>query len=359
LHGCRYTPGRKRSVRQLAACAFLLEDHDDSKVARKGAAAALTHMSGRWAWVLATVALTRPLGVGLAQQPDLPTFRSQVNYVELPVRALDSKGSFVRDLTQADFQIFEDGKLQTIVDFALVDLPLPVRGATPQPAAAETAPPRSSNPAAVQVDGRMYLLVLDDDRVRPEYSLQFKRIVSGFVRDHMGAGDVAGIVFTSGAKGQDFTADRRLLLAAIDGFIGRYDGDIPRQSAVQLGVSSLGAPLDDELRARATLKTIEDISGAMANVKQRRKAVIYVSPTLGCALSGQTRPDRPPPVLPVDPLSRNPASEGSGKRPPGASHDSVRRHDLDDRAGRDAIRRQRLCDRPSRPAESDMGQPED
>ena len=270
-------------------------------------------MSGRWAWLLAAVALTRPLGVGLAQQPAVPTFHSQINYVELPVRALDSKGSFVRGLTQADFQIFEDGQLQTIADFAVVDLPLPVRGAPPQEAATEpTVPPSSTS--AVQVEGRMYLLVLDDSRVTPQYSSPFKRIVSGFVRDHMGVGDVAGIVFTSGAKGQDFTADRRLLLAAIDGFIGRFDGDIPRQSALQLAMSNLGAPVDDELRARATLKTIEDISRAMANVRQRRKAVIYVSATLGCAVSGQARPDTPPPVFPVDPLSTNPASEGESGR---------------------------------------------
>jgi VWFA-related protein len=271
-------------------------------------------MSRRWAVFLAVVAGLQWLGVGLAQQPAVPTFRSQINYVELPVRALDSKGSFARGLTQADFQVFEDGQPQTIVDFALVDLPLPVRGATPQAAAIQPAVPPSSPSAALPVEGRMYLLVLDDDRVRPEYSLQFQRIVSGFVRDHMGTGDAAGIVFTSGAKGQDFTADRRLLLAAIDGFIGRYDGDIPRQSALQLGVSSLGAPLDDELRARATLKTIEDVSRAMANVKQRRKAVIYVSATLGCALSGQARPDTPPPIFPVNPLATNPASEGESGR---------------------------------------------
>ena len=213
---------------------------------------------------------------------------------------------------QADFQVFEDGKLQTIVDFALVDLPLPVRSAPPQEAAAKTVMPLSANFTALQVDGRMYLLVLDDYRVRPQYSSQFKRIVGGFVRDHMGDGDVAGVVFTSGAKGQDFTADRRLVIAAIDGFMGRYDADIPRQSATQGAISRLGAPVDEELLARATLKTIGDISKAMAEVKQRRKAVIYVSATLGCVVSRQVRPDRP--TLRINPLDTNPASEGESGR---------------------------------------------
>jgi hypothetical protein len=50
-----------------------------------------------------------------AQTPQsAPTFRSEINYVELTVRVLDAKGGFVRDLQQSDFQIFEDGARQEI-----------------------------------------------------------------------------------------------------------------------------------------------------------------------------------------------------------------------------------------------------
>jgi hypothetical protein len=51
-----------------------------------------------------------------AQQPapSQPTFRTGINYVELPVRVIDRKGNFVRDLKPADFQVFEDGRQQDI-----------------------------------------------------------------------------------------------------------------------------------------------------------------------------------------------------------------------------------------------------
>jgi VWFA-related protein len=238
-----------------------------------------------------------------AQQP--PTFRAEINYVELPVRVLDGKGNFIRDLARGDFQIFEDGKPQTIADFTLIDLPLPARGMPLLSAVTEGVPSPVAGPAAPEVEGRLYLIVLDDLRVRPQYSSQLKRVAGGFIRDHMGAGDVAGIVFTSGIRGQDFTADRTLLVKAIDAFVGRADADIPR-----LSISSpYGAPLDDELAGRATLKTIADISKSMAAVKRRRKAVIYVSVSLGCAVARQLKRDTPPPIA-----EGNMASEGESGR---------------------------------------------
>lgn len=45
---------------------------------------------------------------GAARQPPTPTFRLDVEYVEVDVLATDSKGNFVRDLTREDFQIVED-----------------------------------------------------------------------------------------------------------------------------------------------------------------------------------------------------------------------------------------------------------
>src|SRR5438094_3502642 len=81
---------------------------------------------------LSVLAMTTVVG---GQQP--PNFRTEISFVELPVRVLDGKGNFVRDLGRADFQVFEDGKPQTIAEFTLVDLPLPARGAPLRNTAAE------------------------------------------------------------------------------------------------------------------------------------------------------------------------------------------------------------------------------
>ena len=61
---------------------------------------------------------------GAAPEPQNPTFRLQVEVVEMDVRVTDAKGNFVRNLTKDDFQIFEDGKEQTVTTFSLVDIPI-------------------------------------------------------------------------------------------------------------------------------------------------------------------------------------------------------------------------------------------
>src|SRR5687768_5229001 len=86
--------------------------------------------------------LTLVLGVGVvghAQQPGAPagappqtgvTFRSDVNFVELHAVVTDERGNLVRDLSQDDFEVLEDGKPQTPSVFSLVDLPI-ARPVTP------------------------------------------------------------------------------------------------------------------------------------------------------------------------------------------------------------------------------------
>ena len=80
-----------------------------------------------------TIRIARMLGVGLActlafvtvhsQAPAQLTFRAGVNYVEIDAVVTDRQGNFVRNLAEADFQVREDGKPQTVSVFSLVDIP--------------------------------------------------------------------------------------------------------------------------------------------------------------------------------------------------------------------------------------------
>jgi Ca-activated chloride channel family protein len=57
--------------------------------------------------------------LSLAQQ--VPVFRSGVDLVSLGVTVLDKKGNLVTDLSREDFEIIEDGRKQTIAEFASGD----------------------------------------------------------------------------------------------------------------------------------------------------------------------------------------------------------------------------------------------
>ena len=56
--------------------------------------------------------------------PQTPTFKVQVDYVDVDVLVTDNDGRFVRDLTKDDFEVFEDGQPQTIANFSVVDIPI-------------------------------------------------------------------------------------------------------------------------------------------------------------------------------------------------------------------------------------------
>ena len=72
---------------------------------------------------LAAVLSIPAFGPALAQQPQQPTFKVSVNVVDVDVTVKDVQGNFVTGLAAEDFEVFEDGKPQTIQTFSYIELP--------------------------------------------------------------------------------------------------------------------------------------------------------------------------------------------------------------------------------------------
>jgi hypothetical protein len=60
-------------------------------------------------------------GTVLAAQ-QVPTFRSQANFVEVDAIVVDKSGAFVPGLTMADFEVKENYALQAVSAFTYLDL---------------------------------------------------------------------------------------------------------------------------------------------------------------------------------------------------------------------------------------------
>lgn len=240
-------------------------------------------------------------GGGAPTQPR-PTFKADVNLVEVHAVVTDKSGNFVAGLTKDDFEIYEAGRLQTPTVFQLVDLPMRTGDA-----AAAKAPPVEPDvrETSGRFEGRLYVLVLDDLHTTTLRSQQVRRAAQQFVDRHLAAGDLAAVVFTSGRTdaAQELTPSRRLLLSAVDRFQGRKlpsatterlavhlnDRENERAVAQSRGDENASAtspatqsaddPLDSErgMNAQRALATVRDVAGWMADVPGRRKSLVLFS----------------------------------------------------------------------------------
>jgi VWFA-related protein len=133
---------------------------------------------------------------------------ARVSVVEVPVNVTDKKGHPVENLTADDFEVYDDGKKQTITGFDVVD----ERRGVPQPAAGE--PP--VNPAA----RRNFLLLFDLTFGSPHGIVNARRAARDFVVTRMKDTDLAAVATVSVESGMKlvvtFTSDRTQLASAID-----------------------------------------------------------------------------------------------------------------------------------------------
>jgi VWFA-related protein len=215
-----------------------------------------------------------------------PTFKLRVDYVEVDVVVTDKTGTLVRDLKKEDFQVLEDGKNQTVTNFTHVDIPVE-RGDRPLFAAEVLEPDVKTNEKPF--DGRIYVMLIDDYHTRFGRTQRVKAVAKQFIERRLGANDVMAVVHTAGASiaNQDFTSNKRLLLAAVDKTQGRkLDSATANKTAEyyrtlerRVQGDALNDPDDAErsFNARNTLDTLRNIAEWFGSMHGRRKAILFVS----------------------------------------------------------------------------------
>ena len=131
------------------------------------------------------------------QQPAV-TFRAETNFVEVHAIVTDQKGAFVKDLEQGDFEIYEDGRLQSLTVFSMVDLGIE-RPFTPVNAAAPIEPDVRATTRTF--DGRIYIFLLDDLHTYVTRTNNVRELVKRFIdQPRLGADDLAAVVFRAVAR---------------------------------------------------------------------------------------------------------------------------------------------------------------
>lgn len=222
-------------------------------------------------------------------QPPPPTFKVEVNYVEVDASVTDAQGNFVTNLTKNDFQILEDGHPQAISAFSMVDIP--VEHADP-PLFAKAPVPTEVVSNHRPFDGRVFVLVMDDLHTKFTDTPRARAAARQFVERYVGANDLVAVVNSSGytTAMQEFTSDRQLVLRAIDGSMGNkadssteaalQDYFMNRDSPGPGAPTTMNADMNELQRytnARNTMRMLASLSDYLAGIRGRRKAVVYFS----------------------------------------------------------------------------------
>jgi VWFA-related protein len=179
------------------------------------------------------------------KKQDEPLLRIETELVQIDVVVTDKQGKLARDLTRADFELFDDGKKQEITHFAV--------GTAAQPArwlAVEKKPSEKSAGDSPPVEiraGRYVVIAVDDFHLAPENLLTAKRSLHRFINDQMVAGDQVAIATTSGNIGmfQQFTNERDVLERAVNRLNVQQrtvtsSSDVPRITDYQAELIDIG-----------------------------------------------------------------------------------------------------------------------
>src|SRR5665213_623647 len=225
-----------------------------------------------------------------------PTFRVAVDYVEVDVLVTDAKGNYVRDLTKDDFQIFEDGKPQTLSNFVPVDIPVE-RGEQALFSKQPIEPDVKSNEQPF--GGRVYVMVLDSAHTLPQNTNLMRIAARKFINEKVGSNDLVAVVSARGAgggedAGQEFTNNKRLLNAAVDKFRGTQPrsatlnkiDDVVATSSQRAAARAAGVVPDDpkdidaqerDYNARAVIEELTAVADWFSVVHGRKKSILFFS----------------------------------------------------------------------------------
>jgi VWFA-related protein len=183
----------------------------------------------------------------LVAQSQAPVFRAEASLVEVIVRVTDAEGRFVPDLALADFEVRDEGRVQTVVAFDRRDLPrgpaLPRGRGRPVLATPEMSAVAANDGAS---EARLFVFFLDDIGTPPNHIMSVRRGARDFLERYVTATDLVA-VFSTGGRGdmtQEFTRDKTRVLTAIDRFVGsgndfggyasRVRADVARAIAMHL-----------------------------------------------------------------------------------------------------------------------------
>lgn len=192
-------------------------------------------------------------GLPAGAQEAVPGVRSEV--VRLDVVVTDEKGHTIPNLTQADFDLREDGKVQRVTHFAAA-------GGKPS---AELASAGTTDTQATAVSpgaGRHVVVFVDDLHIRATNLAVTKQALHRFASEVLAPEDNVTLVTTSSRGGVErFSRDRSVLTQEIDRLVGREAAQPPAQTSQMTPAQAELVLRGDSNALKLVARTLMDTPG--------------------------------------------------------------------------------------------------
>lgn len=228
-----------------------------------------------------------------ADQQAPPVFRGGVDSVSVDVRVTDrTTGRPVTDLTVADFEIRERGRVQAITTFKLIQTD---DGRDDPAARRDLRTIVDQEIEAAREDNRLLAIFLDDYHVREINAVRIRTQLADFVRELTPHDLVALATPTSSLRALTFSRNHEQTAANILNFEGRKYNYLPRTPFEERYANQVPS-VQERMRNDLTLAALEGLCVVLGGLRDGRKTILFVSEGLSGTMPPGVRTRGTPPL---------------------------------------------------------------
>ena len=243
-----------------------------------------------------------PASPGVTVEPatdDQPlVFRSGVNYIRVDAYVTDEDGNPVFDLTQDDFEVYEDDVKQEIDSFQVVQIdPLLARA---EGTATSIGITRSDQElAASQPDVRVFVIFLDDYHVRLGNGIRASRMLVDFLENELIPSDLVGVMYPlTPLDDVTLTRNHQAIINAVSQFTGvKYEYQARNQFEARY--NNYPTEIVERVRNDVSLSALRGLMIRLGGLREGRKSVLLLSEGYSNYVPPQLRSHNA--EMPVDP----------------------------------------------------------
>ena len=209
-----------------------------------------------------------------------PTFRSRVDAVTVDVIVTDRQGNPVTDLTAADFEIREGGKVQSVDTFKFIKID---DGYDDPKATRNILSFDDQRRETSREDNRLFVIFLDDYHTRLGNSMRVREQLAQFARTLTPHDLVAVSTPLTPMELLTFTRNHDELASMMMAFEGRKYDYTPK-NAMEERYTSSPPETQERMRNDLTISALEGLCLYLGALRDGRKTILYVGEGLSSSL---------------------------------------------------------------------------